>query len=243
MDNQDWAQGNLESLAGEVEIEADIVAAPLQSLSSPGLPYVEHAMLSGSRAFWMSKRLFDIVLALALLPVLAAALILVLAVNPFANKGPLLFRQKRMGRWGRPFIAIKIRTMTPINAVPRAPDTALEQDRVPPFAKFLRKRRIDELPQIWNILLGEMSFIGPRPDMWQHALYYLESIPSYSKRLYLPPGISGYAQIRMGYAEGRAEVKRKAILDLVYLKNASWRVDAFIFVKTLQIICTGFGAK
>jgi lipopolysaccharide/colanic/teichoic acid biosynthesis glycosyltransferase len=79
--------------------------------------------------------------------------------------------------------------------------------------------------------------------MWEHALYYLATVPGYQKRTALRPGISGYAQIKMGYAEGLAATKSKAILDLLYLRNASWRLDAFILVKTLKIVVTGFGAK
>jgi lipopolysaccharide/colanic/teichoic acid biosynthesis glycosyltransferase len=239
IDSQDSAHMNLQLS----DIEDNSFDTPLQSSGSPGLPHVEHEALSSGRAFWMSKRLFDIVLSLALLPLLAAILILVFAVNPLLNKGPLLFRQKRMGRWGRPIIVVKIRSMTPIYAAPRAPDSPLEKGRITPFAKFLRERRIDELPQIWNVLRGELSLIGPRPDMWEHALYYRETVPGYQKRTALRPGVSGYAQIKMGYAEGRAGVKRKAILDILYLRNASWRLDAFIFFKTLKIVVTGFGAK
>jgi lipopolysaccharide/colanic/teichoic acid biosynthesis glycosyltransferase len=168
---------------------------------------------------------------------------MVFLINPFLNKGPLLFRQKRMGRWGRPFNVVKIRTMTPRNEVPRNPEAPLEEGRIMPFGKFLRMRRIDELPQIWNILRGEMSFIGPRPHMWEHACDYLKTIPLYNERLIVSPGISGYAQVRIGYAEGRKAIKAAVKLDLFYMRKASWRFDALIFIKTLKIILSGFGAK
>ena len=199
--------------------------------------------VSGSRFFWSSKRLFDIFMALAALPVIGLLSLILLFLNPSRNPGPLFFVQDRMGKGGSVFRAIKFRTMLPADSVERGPSDPLETWRITALGAFLRRSRLDEFPQFINVLRGEMSVIGPRPDYIAHALAYRESIPGYAGRYVIRPGITGYAQVRLGYAEGPELTMRKTRLDHVYIRNAGWRVDGAILMRTLRVMRSGFGAK
>lgn len=178
----------------------------------------QRAFLSVSRlrkfGFAVTKRSFDIIMSLALLPFLAILAVALLILNPFYNKGSLFFVQRRMGRNCEPFQAIKFRSMTDVPQVSRSADCPLEVDRITPLGGFLRKSRIDELPQILNVLRGDMSLIGPRPDYYDHAVHYLEQVRGYRQRHAVRPGISGLAQTELGYIEGVEATKRKVSADL-----------------------------
>jgi lipopolysaccharide/colanic/teichoic acid biosynthesis glycosyltransferase len=115
----------------------------------------------------------------------------------------------------------------------------LELDRITSLGHVLRKTKIDELPQILNVLIGDMSLIGPRPDYYEHALSFLQYDPLYKFRYTIKPGITGLSQIRLGYAEGLIATKKKSKVDLFYIKNANLKLDMKIFVSTLFVI---FGA-
>jgi lipopolysaccharide/colanic/teichoic acid biosynthesis glycosyltransferase len=162
--------------------------------------------------------------------------------NPFFNRGPLLFIQTRMGRDCEPFRAIKFRSMVEVDAVARRAEDPLENDRITPLGLLLRKSRVDELPQILNVLVGQMSLIGPRPDFYDHALVYLDVVPGYRERHAMKPGISGLAQTELGYIEGLAATERKAAVDLYYIRNASVRLDLWVFWRTLCVVL-GRGGK
>ncbi len=123
-----------------------------------------------------------------------ALCVFLLIANPFLNRGPLLFIQKRMGRECNHFMAIKFRTMTCVSEMSRGADDPLEVNRITPLGGFLRKTRMDEIPQIINVLRGEMSLIGPRPDCFEHAETYLNTIAGYRERHAALPGISGLAK-------------------------------------------------
>ena len=182
------------------------------------------------------KRGFDLVLAgLLLLPLGMIALVLV-AINPVMNKGPLIFRQQRMGQGCRPFVAFKFRTMCDENGGTRGPYDAVELERVSALGHVLRRLRIDELPQIINVLRGEMSMIGPRPDAYTHACAYLRDVQGYADRYILRPGISGYAQTEVGYVEARADMWRKVAADLYYLRHRSFWLDLWIVWRTLVVV-------
>lgn len=182
------------------------------------------------------KRLFDVCVALVLLPVLVGFAVALVVLNPFVNAGPLFFVQERMGRGCRPFHALKFRTMSVVNASSRGAFDPVEAERITPFGRALRRLRIDELPQILNVLRGEMSMIGPRPDAIAHARTYLQQVPFYADRYAIRPGISGYAQTEIGYVEGMAALRRKVAADLYYLDHASWRLDLWIVWRTLAVI-------
>ena len=186
--------------------------------------------------FWLAKRAFDIVMSLVLLPLLILISLIVAVLNPFYNKGPLLFLQTRMGRECQPFTAIKFRSMRKVTKIERGPNDPLETNRITRLGHFLRKSRIDELPQILNVLKGDMSLIGPRPDYYDHAVTYVETIPLYAQRHQIRPGISGLAQTRLGYIEGSGATRHKVTCDLIYIKNAGFRMEASVFISTVLIV-------
>lgn len=192
--------------------------------------------------FSIGKRAFDLVVSIALLPLLALCFVALSVLNLRFNKGPVWFVQERMGKNCIPFNAIKFRTMTPTDQISRGADDPLEVDRITTLGRFLRKSRIDELPQILNVLLGEMSLIGPRPDYYKHACQYVDAVPGYRERHAVLPGISGLAQTEMGYIEGLAATRAKVRYDLHYVRNRSFALDTFIFLNTLKVVLNRKGA-
>ncbi len=196
----------------------------------------------GSFLFWSSKRVFDIFVAIIGLPIITGIALWLLLINPWVNPGRLFYTQKRMGRHGDVFMVWKFRTMRADPDAARGPDDPLERHRITPLGRWLRRTRIDELPQLWNVLKGDMSLVGPRPDLLEHARAYVELVPRYNDRHQVRPGLSGLAQVRMGYAEGLALTARKARLDMIYIRRASWRLEWMILRRTIAVILTGFGA-
>ncbi|WP_299936100.1 sugar transferase [uncultured Pelagimonas sp.] len=192
--------------------------------------------------FGLSKRIFDTLVSLALLPGLVGAIIVLLFLNPFLNRGPIFYVQNRMGRNCKSFKAIKFRSMTASENITRSADDPLEIDRITPLGHFLRKSRLDELPQILNVLLGDMSLIGPRPDYYDHAIEYLNTIPGYRERHIVRPGISGLAQTELGYIEGTDATKRKVKADLYYITHRSYALETWIFWRTLSVVARRAGA-
>ncbi|MEL7115633.1 MAG: sugar transferase [Pseudomonadota bacterium] len=186
--------------------------------------------------------MFDIVGSVLLLPVLAFFSVALLVLNPFFNRGRLWFVQERMGRNCEPFPTLKFRTMTEAEHTARSANCPLEVDRITRLGRFLRKTRIDELPQIVNVLRGEMSLIGPRPDYYEHAQAYLHTVPGYRSRHAVRPGISGLAQTEVGYVEGHDETKLKVEKDLYYIANSTVRLEAWIFYRTLAVVLGQRGA-
>ena len=196
-----------------------------------------------SRAFRTSKRAFDIALALAALPFVALVGLVLLAANPFWNRGPLIFSQTRMGKGCRPFTAHKFRSMTPATDDARGPDDPVETHRITRLGAFLRRTRLDETPQFLNVLRGDMSFIGPRPDSWTHAEHFIAAIPGYRLRHMVRPGITGLAQIARGYAEGTDATVLKTRADLAYIRKAGWAMEWKILLGTVRVVITGSGAR
>nr|WP_281242702.1 sugar transferase [Citreimonas salinaria] len=190
----------------------------------------------------MAKRSFDVVVSILLLPLLLICAVALLALNPFYNRGPLFFLQTRMGRNCKPFKAIKFRSMRPAERLSRGADGPLDADRITPLGSFLRKTRIDELPQIINVLRGDMSLIGPRPDYFSHARRYLREIPGYKSRHVVRPGISGLAQTELGYAVGIEATRRKVQADLYYITNTNMRLELWIFWRTLTVVAKRAGS-
>lgn len=192
--------------------------------------------------FGIAKRGFDIGMSIALLPVLIMLMVGLALLNPFMNRGSLFFVQQRMGRDCKPFRAYKFRTMTSGSAIPRGPDDPLERDRITRLGGFLRCSRLDEVPQILNVLKGDMSLIGPRPDYYDHAVAYLDTIQGYRERHLVRPGISGLAQTEVGYVEGLEATRTKVQADLYYITNAGFALEAWIFWRTLMVVFRGTGA-
>jgi lipopolysaccharide/colanic/teichoic acid biosynthesis glycosyltransferase len=154
---------------------------------------------------------------------------------------PVLFAQERVGMGGKPFRAYKFRTM---RGAPREGAYAGEErDRITPLGRILRRYRLDELPQLWNVLKGEMSLIGPRPEQRVLAETYAQEIPLYSLRHAVRPGLTGWAQVHHGYAEGKDGAMVKLSYDLYYIKHLSFWLDLRIVLRTLWVLLSGYGAK
>ena len=197
--------------------------------------------LYGNKLFWINKRIFDIILSLLLLPLFFTIGIFLLFFNLFFNQGKLFFIQKRMGKNCEFFFAIKFRSMTSVKEITRKYDEPIEATRITPLGKVLRKTRIDELPQILNVLKGDMSLIGPRPDYYVHALEYLENVEGYRERHVIRPGITGLSQIKLGYVETLEETSKKTSLDIYYIQNTSYISELKIIFNTIIIILKGMG--
>ena len=223
------------------------------SVGEGALPTDEDFLLQGAAGFErartetpvseISKRAVDVAVSLAAMPVVLLLCLVLMIVNPIWNPGPLFFLQKRMGRGCRGFITIKFRTMRDAPRITRGPEDPLENDRVTRLGRWLRVTRLDELPQFINVLSGEMSVIGPRPDYWDHAVHFLQSVPGYRERHKVRPGITGLAQVQTGYAEGISATVRKTHLDLRYIRTRNIRMDLYVLWRTLGVLLTGFGAR
>ena len=187
----------------------------------------------GTSLFWTTKRILDIAISLLALPLVAVVSLVLLVLNPFFNRGPLMYRQARMGRDLEPFVAIKFRTMVPSAQVTRGANDPVERDRITPLGGLLRRTRIDELPQFINILTGDMALIGPRPDYMEHAEEFLSLIPEYRARHAVRPGLTGLSQVTLGYVQGVEETRFKAQTDLAYIERANLWMDLKILWLTV----------
>lgn len=185
-----------------------------------------------------------LIAAIALICVSPLLVLLVIAIR-FDSEGPAFFRQIRAGRGGRDFEILKLRTMFENNdhATLEADITRENDPRITRLGKVLRHLRLDELPQLFNVLKGEMSFIGPRPETKRLSNWYAANIDFYSYRHVVPPGITGWAQVRQGHVASDEEVSRKIQYDLYYVKHFSPWLDAVVFLKTVKVIVFKLGAK
>ncbi len=214
----------------------------VENISNKNIINNNSVTISGSNLFWFSKRSFDIIFSIALLPILILSTIIIFFLNFIFNRGSIFFIQERMGKNCEPFYAIKYRTMIEVDVINRNYSDPLEVDRITFLGASLRKIRLDELPQILNVIKGDMSLIGPRPDYYKHAQFFLKNIPDYRQRHLIRPGISGLSQIRLGYAEGVSATKKKSRVDVYYIKNASFYLELKIFFATLAIIFKAMGS-
>jgi len=190
-----------------------------------------------------AKRIVDLGAAfvglLLALPLLAACALLI----KVEDGGPIFFSQDRVGWRGRVFLMYKLRSMK-VDAERQGPRMATaEDDRTTKVGVFLRRFRIDELPQLVNVLRGEMSVVGPRPEQVSFVRQFEEELPFYGSRHAVKPGITGWAQIRAGYASDLPETQQKLVHDLYYVRHMSLGLDAYIVARTVWIVLTGFGAR
>jgi lipopolysaccharide/colanic/teichoic acid biosynthesis glycosyltransferase len=202
--------------------------------------------LNPNDAYLRTKALVDRLIAAIFLVLAAPFLLLVGLAIRLESKGPALFRQSRVGYGGKVFTIYKFRTMVeaeePTN-MREAAKTRTDDERITRLGRFLRRTRIDELPQAINILRGEMSWIGPRPEAVPLSKWYENELPFYRYRHIVRPGISGWAQVHQGHVAEVDEVLEKLHFDFYYIKNFSLWMDALIVMKTIHTMATGFGAR
>jgi sugar transferase (PEP-CTERM system associated) len=159
------------------------------------------------------------------------------------SRGPVLYKQERVGRNGRTFMVMKFRSMR-TDAERNGPVWAIkEDDRVTRVGRVIRKARVDEIPQFWNILKGEMNFVGPRPERPHFVSQLAEEIPYYEQRHLIAPGLTGWAQIKYPYGSSIEDARQKLQYDLYYIKNQSIALDAAILFETVKTILFGRGAR
>ncbi len=189
------------------------------------------------------KRGLDLVCVVVLTPIAAPVALFAAAAIWLTMGRPVLFVQERAGLGGVPFRMLKLRTMRPAAPGDAIAATARQDPRITPLGRWLRRFRIDELPQLWNVLVGDMSLIGPRPEQPALAEQYAREVPAFAYRQLVRPGITGWAQVRAGYAADLEETKIKLAYDLFYLKNFSLGLDLQILMRTVWTLITGAGVR
>jgi len=225
--------GFYERVTGEV---------PVDSLKSSWMIYGDGFRQDWSRR--LVKRIFDIVAAFVLLvislPVMAVAALAIL----LESGRPLIFRQDRVGLGGKEFTVFKFRSMrtdAERDGIPRWATT--EDPRITRVGRFVRRTRIDELPQLFNVLRGEMSFVGPRPERLYFVEQLSEQVPFYGARHTVKPGLTGWAQVRYSYGASVEDAVKKLQFDLYYVKNHTLLLDIVILIKTIRVVLRGEGAR
>ncbi len=202
----------------------------------------EFGSLLPSASYEFLKRCIDLLTSIIILPFLTPFLLLLAIAIRIESTGSPLFIQERMGFRGRTFKMLKFRTMY-TNLKGSSFTHSFDDPRVTKIGRIIRKYRIDELPQVINILLGQMSFIGPRPESYELSQWYEKDVPFFAYRHVVRPGISGWAQVEQGYAAEVDGMKVKLEYDFYYIKNFSFWLDLLITIKTVKTILTGFGAR
>ncbi|MEK7516454.1 MAG: sugar transferase [Patescibacteria group bacterium] len=213
---------------------------PLSELSEAW--FLQNLRDAGKRLTDISKRALDGALGIALALLLLAVTPLVAVAVWLDDHGPLTYTQRRIGKNGRPFSIVKFRTMKR-DAEGDGAQFAMPKDpRVTRVGHFLRRTRIDELPQVWNILRGDMSFVGPRPERPEFVMELTGAMPFYPVRHLVKPGLTGWAQINFPYANSLETNLKKLQYDLYYLKHRSLLLDLTILLRTLKVVLRGGGS-
>ena len=196
------------------------------------LPNTDHS------SYLIYKRMMDVVVSLIGSIIFSPIMLLIAVITAFFDRGPVLYRQVRLGKLGKPFMLYKFRSMIPDAEKLTGPVWTIENDnRVTPFGRFLRKNSLDELPQLWNVLRGDMSLVGPRPE---RPYFVHNNKELQGRRLNIKPGMTGIAQINGRYG---LNIRHKSKYDYVYLKNCSIMLDVRILLQTLEAVISKRGAR
>lgn len=203
--------------------------------------FLENFNRGPNKAYHFIKRIIDLLLAVVLLPLILLLSFFTAILVKLTSKGPAIYRQVRVGRNEKNFTIYKFRSMV-VDAERNGAQWAGENDpRITPFGRLMRKTRLDELPQIINVLQGQMSFIGPRPERPEFVRELSRSIPHYHLRHLVKPGLTGWAQVKYRYGSSEEDAATKLMYDLYYVKNVSFVLDFKIALKTILIVLSKGG--
>ena len=214
-----------------------------------GVIILEHLNTSRTLTFQKNqfyvfvKQLLDQLLVLITLPLWGLLAMVTGACIRLESPGPVIFSQIRMGKKGKPFRIYKFRSMRYDSEANGAAFAQKGDSRITRVGAVIRKFRIDEIPQFWNVLRGDMSIIGPRPEQIPFVEQFEQNIPYYQLRHIVRPGITGWAQVTRGYAANETQTAEKLAADLYYVKQLSFSLDFLILIKTIWTILTGFGSR
>jgi len=211
---------------------------PIDSLKGSWLVY-GHGFVQGKLRTSV-KRVFDIVTSIILLALLSPVMIAAMIAIPLDSRGPILYRQRRVGLGGADFMCLKFRSMCVDSEQDGVARWAVPNDpRVTRVGAFMRKTRIDELPQLISVLKGEMSLVGPRPERPSFVAQLRDDIPFYDIRHSVKPGVTGWAQVRYHYGATLEDARRKHQFDLYYVKNNSLLLDILVLIETVSVVVVG----
>jgi sugar transferase (PEP-CTERM system associated) len=197
-----------------------------------------------SRISRLVKRVVGLILSSVMLVILSPVMLLVVIAIKLDSRGPVLFSQERVGEFGKPFVLYKFRSMRTDAEAKSGPVWAQEDDpRVTRLGRFMRKVRLDELPQLWNVFTGDMSFVGPRPERQFFVEELKKKIPYYNERFSVKPGVTGWAQIMYPYGATEKDALEKLKYDLYYIKNMSFAFDMMVIFRTVKTVLSGSGAR
>jgi sugar transferase (PEP-CTERM system associated) len=223
----------LEKISGRIEVEQ---LYPSWLIFAEGFRF--------SPTFNLMRRALSTLVSFILLIVVLPVLPFVILAIKLESRGPVLYRQKRVGRAGQVFYCFKFRTMRQDAEADTGPTWAGDDDpRITRVGKFLRSSRIDEVPQLWCVFKGDMAFVGPRPERPEFVEWLTKEIPYYGMRHAVRPGITGWAQVQYKYGNTVEDAKQKLQYDLFYIKNASLGLDLLIMFQTIKIVLLGRGAQ
>jgi sugar transferase (PEP-CTERM system associated) len=214
---------------------------PIENLQPSWMVFNSGFTVSKSMLF--KKRIVSIAVSAVLLILLLPILLILMILIKLESKGPIFYRQERVGQKGRTFMLVKFRSMSANAEKGTGPVWSTDNDpRITRMGRFMRRTRLDELPQFYNVLCGDMSLVGPRPERPYFVKQLAESIPYYPIRHVVKPGITGWAQIRFGYANSLEHTVEKLQYDLFYIKNMSSILDFLILLETIKTVLVRKGS-
>lgn len=201
---------------------------------------VSSPKVNDNHTYLVLKRAFDVAASAVLIVLLSIPMLLIALLIRLDSPGPVLFQQERLGKGGQPFTILKFRSMR-LDAEENGPQWADKDDpRCTKLGRIIRKSRLDELPQLWNILKGEMSFVGPRPERKCFYDEFETYIYGFCNRLVVKPGLTGWAQVNGGYD---LKPEEKIVFDMEYIRNQSIQLDLRCILKTVRLVFTHTGAR